>query len=104
MEEIRGRRGQTSPGEERGNETGKKAVIAHGSSVEFCEATPIGLADESKESWYGRETDRVLRNAELRDFYLFFSERAESGGGGGAARVFFLLFFPPVQQTTSERD
>ena len=35
----------TSPGEERGNETGKVA-IAHG-SVEFCEATPIGLADES---------------------------------------------------------
>ena len=34
----------TSPGEERGNETGKVA-IAHG-SVEFCEATPIGLADE----------------------------------------------------------
>ena len=29
----------------RGNETGKVA-IAHG-SVEFCEATPIGLADES---------------------------------------------------------
>ena len=41
----RGRRGQTSPGEERGNETGKVA-IAHG-SVEFCEAIPIGLADES---------------------------------------------------------
>ena len=38
-------RGQTSPGEERGNETGKVA-IAHG-SVEFCETTPIGLADES---------------------------------------------------------
>ena len=36
---------QTSPGEERGNETGKVA-IAHG-SVEFCEATPIGPADES---------------------------------------------------------
>ena len=44
-EEERGRRGQTSPGEERGNEIGKVA-IAHG-SVEFCEATPIGLADES---------------------------------------------------------
>ena len=43
--EIIGRRGQTSPGEERGNETGK-VVIAH-LSVEFCEATPIGLADES---------------------------------------------------------
>ena len=65
MEKIRGRRGgQTSPGEERGNETGKVA-IAHG-SVEFCEATPIGLADESKESLYGRETDRDLRNADLR--------------------------------------
>ena len=34
--------------EKEGNETGKVA-IAHG-SVEFCEATPIGLADESKES------------------------------------------------------
>ena len=31
--------------EKRGNETGKVA-IAHG-SVKFCEATPIGLADES---------------------------------------------------------
>ena len=41
----RGRRGQTSPGGERRNETGKVA-IAHG-SVEFCEATPIGLTDES---------------------------------------------------------
>ena len=26
----------------------KKVVIAHGSSVEFCEATPIGLVDELK--------------------------------------------------------
>ena len=51
--------------EERGNETGKIA-IARG-SVEFCEATPIGLADESLESLYGRETDRdYLRNADLR--------------------------------------
>ena len=64
MEKIRRRRGQTLPGEERGNEIGK-VVIAHG-SVEFCEATPIGLADESKESLYGRETNRDLRNADLR--------------------------------------
>ena len=62
--EKRGRRGQTSPGEERGNETGK-VVIAHG-SVEFCEATPIGLANESKKSLHGREADRDLRNADLR--------------------------------------
>ena len=64
MEGRRGRRGQTSPGKERGNETGKVA-IAQG-SVEFCEATPIGLADESYEPLYGRETDRDLRKADLR--------------------------------------
>ena len=45
MKRRRGRCGQTSPGEERGNET-VKVAIAHG-SVEVCEATPIGLADES---------------------------------------------------------
>ena len=33
------------PGQERGNGAGKVA-IAHG-SVKFCEATPVGLADES---------------------------------------------------------
>ena len=64
MEKRRGRRGQTSPGEERGNKT-EKVGIAH-RRVEFCEVTPIGLADESKESLYGRETDRDLRNADLR--------------------------------------
>ena len=42
-----------------------KVAIAHG-SVEFCEATPIGLADESKESLYGHETDRDLRYSDLR--------------------------------------
>ena len=48
-------------GEKAGNETGK-VVIAHG-SVELCETTPNGLVDESKESLYGRETSRDLRNA-----------------------------------------
>ena len=47
-------------GEERDNEAGK-VVIANG-SVGLCEATPTGLADESKESLYGRETDRDLRS------------------------------------------
>ena len=60
MEVRRCRRGLTSP-EERGNEI-EKVVIAHG-SVEFCEATSIGLADESKESLYGREMERDLRSA-----------------------------------------
>ena len=53
MEGRRGRRGQTSPGEERGNETTGKVAIAHG-SVEYCEATPIGLADESYEAFFLR--------------------------------------------------
>ena len=66
MEKKR-RRGQTSPGEERGNETGK-VFIVHG-RVEFCEATPMGLADESKESLYRRQTGRDLRTAELRSAY-----------------------------------
>ena len=66
MEGRRGRRGLTSPGEDRGNETTGKVAIAHG-SVEYFEATPIGLADESYESLCGHETDRDhLRNAGLR--------------------------------------
>ena len=48
-------------GQERSNETGK-LVTADG-SVEFCEATLIGLVDEPKVSLYGRETDRDLRSA-----------------------------------------
>ena len=40
----------------------RKVVIAHG-SVEFCEATPFDLVDESKESLYGSEADRDLRSA-----------------------------------------
>ena len=37
-------------------------IIADG-SVEFCEATPIGLVDEPKVSLYGHETDQDLRSA-----------------------------------------
>ena len=40
----------------------KKVVIAH-ERVEFCEATPFDLVDESKQSLYGRETDRDLLSA-----------------------------------------
>ena len=59
-------------------ETGK---VAHG-SLEFREATLIDLADESRESLYGRETDRDLRVAPRhvdasRDFSLTFSERSK---------------------------
>ena len=35
---------------------GLRVVIAH-ASVGFCGATPIALADESKKSLHGRETD-----------------------------------------------
>ena len=76
--------------EKRGNETGK-VVITHG-SVELCEATPIGLADESKESLYGRETDRGLRSAQVCMVFILFSpnEQRVCGGRGCAARLFLL--------------
>ena len=63
-ENKRKTRPDIAQGEERGNETGK-VVLAHG-SVEFCEAIPIGLADELKESLYRREMDRDLRSTDLR--------------------------------------
>ena len=60
VEERRGRRGQTSPGEKGSRET-EKIVIAHG-GVEFCETTPFDLVDETHKSSYERETDRDLRS------------------------------------------
>ena len=94
MEKIKGRRGWTSPGgEERSNEAGK-VVIAHGSSVEFCGATPFGLVDESKESLCGRETDRDLRSACrcVKCFLLFFSDEQRGGVGRGALPDFLFCF------------
>ena len=95
--------GLTSPGEGGSNETGK-IVIAH-RSVEFCEATPFNLVDESKESLYGRETDRDLRSACrcVSIFIFIFSERAAWGVGGVcAARLFILFSFP--SSADHERD
>ena len=105
MEETRGRRGQTSLGEERSNETGK-LVIAHG-SVEFCEATPFDLVDELKESFYGRETDRDLRSA-CRcvggTFIYFVSERAVCvwRGGGGCCHTFSFVLFSLFRRPRAE--
>ena len=79
MEKRRGRRSKTSPGQERSNETGK-LVITDG-SVEFCEATPIGLVDEPKKFLYGRDTDLDL--------------------GTGMPSDFFFCSLFPVQQTTN---
>ena len=80
------------PGEERGNET-EKVVIAHG-GVEFCEATPIGLADESKNPYTDASLTEVCvapRHVDAsRDFLFIFirTSSARARGGGG------------VQQTT----
>ena len=59
VEEIRGRRGWTSPGEERGNET-RKFVIIHNKSVET--SWPIKTR-RAEGILYGRETDRDPRIA-----------------------------------------
>ena len=89
VEERRGRRGKTSPGKERGNET-RKVVIARG-SVEFCKATPIGLADESKESSYKRETDRDLRSAFV---CRYVEQRRRARREGRGLPGFFFSLFP----------
>ena len=94
MEGKRDRCGQTSPGKERGNETGN-VVIAHG-SVKFCKLTPIDVADESKEPLYGHETDRdCVAPSHVdasRDF--FFSSPNEQCGGGGKGRRCQIYLFP----------
>ena len=96
--------GLTLPGEEGSNETGK-LIIAH-RSVEFCEATPFNLVDESKESLYVRETARDLCVAPVDAsvyFYLFSpNEQQQRGGWGGCALPDFLFCSRfPLQQTTS---
>ena len=63
-------------------ETGK-VITAHG-SVEFCQATPISLVDESKESCTGaRRTETCVapRHVEAsRDFFISPNEqRGEKG-------------------------
>ena len=68
---------------ETGNET-EKVVIAH-KSVEFYEATPIGLVDESKESCTGArwtETCVAPRHVDASRDFLFFTSFSGGGGGG----------------------
>ena len=62
---------------------------------------PIVIADESRESLYGRETNRDLRVAPRhvdasRDFYFIFFERAALGVGRGGVRCqiyYFIIFY-----------
>ena len=80
----------------RGNKTGK-VVIAHG-SVEFYEATHIGLVDELMESCTGaRQTETCVAPRHVdasRDFYFIYSERATwEVRGGCAARLSPWLSF-----------
>ena len=99
VEERRGRRGLTSPGEEKSNET-RKLVTAHG-SVDFCEATPFYLFSRRVEGLYRRETDRDLRSACRCVTGFCFSPNEQGGGRGGALPDFLFCSLFPVQQTTS---
>ena len=104
MEEIRVRRGHTSPGDERSNEAGK-LVIAHG-SLAFFKATLFDLVDEPKKSLYGREIDRDLRRScrcVACFFTLFFLRTSSMGGWGGMLPYLFLLFSSPCS-ADHERD
>ena len=85
---------------EKSSETGK-LVIADG-TVEFCEATPIGLVDNPCTDARPTKTCVVPVDAS-RDFIYFFGTSSQCGGWGGGDMLpdfsFCSLF--PVQQTTS---
>ena len=94
VEEGRGRRGWTSPGEERSNETGK-VVIAHG-SVEFCEVTPF--------LWPSRRAEGILVDARrteicvapVEDASREFPPNEQRGGvgwGGLRCQTFSVVLF-----------
>ena len=53
MEERRGRRSETSPGEERGNETVKVVIILHGSVESTKRRQLSGFVDKPRESCTG---------------------------------------------------
>ena len=57
-------------------------------SVEFYEATPMGLVDDPKNP----VRERVYRCVTC--FYFIFSGRAASGGGGGGERCQTFSFVP----------
>ena len=70
--------------------------------MEFCEATPIGLLiDESKESLYGRETDRDVIFILFSPININILITSSVGGGGGVLPDFLFCSFFLVQQTTS---
>ena len=81
-----------------------KVIIAHGSSVESCEARHIGLVDESKDPCTDvRRTETCVapRHVDASgDFHLYFL-RTSSVGGGVALPDFLSCSIFPVQQTTN---
>ena len=73
--------------------------------MKFCEATTIGLVDESRKSCTGArraETCIASRYVDMRHvfFCLFFSNE-QRGGGRVALADFPFCYLFPVQQTTS---
>ena len=77
------------------NETGE-VVIAHG-SVDFCEATTIGLVDDPRRIETCVVPGHVGTSHDI--YFVLFSPNEQRGQGGCAARlslfVFFFLFRRP---------
>ena len=66
--------------QEKREATTGKVIITHG-TVEFCGATLFWASQRTKESLYGRGTERDLHSAcrSVTQLFFFFSERAAWG-------------------------
>ena len=104
MEEIRGRRVETPPGEKRGNETGKVGIV-HG-SVEPTKRHQLALPTSRKNPCTdARRTETCVapRHVDAScDFYFILPERAALGGR--AVRCQTFLFFSFSCSADHERD
>ena len=105
MEERRGRRDWTSPGGERGNETGK-VVSSHG-SVELCEATTTGLVDDPREPCTGARLTTTCvapRHVDASFNIFILVSLNEQHGGRGCALTDFICAFSFPWLADHERD
>ena len=88
---------------------GKLLSHTHGSSVEFCEATPIGQVDESKDPCKDvRRTETCVAPTKhvdaSRNFYFYFLRTSSVGGRGVRCQTFSHVQYSFPCSADHERD